>query len=55
MGLSKEEFVKLCMEYQRKKRQQKQREKYYADRNIMSFIMDNHYRIERRCRGLRRA
>lgn len=55
MGLSKDEFVELCMTYLKKKKQQKQRKKYYANMDIMGYIMDNHYRIERRRRGLRRA
>lgn len=54
MGLSKAEFVELCMAYQRQKKQQKQRRKYFADMDIKGYIMDNHFRIERRCRGLRR-
>lgn len=51
--LSKSEFVSHCIEYQNEKKRaekEKQKRSYY---DVMGHIINNHYRIERRCRRLK--
>lgn len=51
--LSKAEFVSLCIEYQNKKKQAKREKQKKNYDDVMGHIIENHYKIERRCRWLK--